>query len=68
VQGRVVREIQMLRAIWRELETELRNDLYGHEWGNPGYIQGRVLVSYRASSRPYQGKLLVPHEHPSVNI
>jgi len=41
VQGRVVREIRMLRAMWRELETELRNDLYGHEGGNPGYRQGR---------------------------
>jgi isocitrate dehydrogenase len=25
----------MLRAMWRELETELRNDLYGYEWGKP---------------------------------
>ena len=33
-------QIRMLRAMWRELETELRNDLYGHEGGNPGYRQG----------------------------
>ncbi len=30
-------EIRMLRAMWRELETGLRNDLYGHEGGNPGH-------------------------------
>ena len=40
MQGRVVREIRMLRAMWRELETELRNDLYGHEGGNSGDRQG----------------------------
>ncbi|MGB5453356.1 MAG: hypothetical protein WBN00_14795, partial [Sedimenticolaceae bacterium] len=35
MQGCAVREIRMLRAMWRELETELRNDLYGYEWGKP---------------------------------
>jgi hypothetical protein len=33
VQGRVVREIRMLRAMWRELQTGLRNDLFGHKGG-----------------------------------
>jgi len=35
-----VREIRLLRAMWRELETELRNFLNGHEGGNAGYGQG----------------------------
>jgi transposase-like protein len=35
-----VREICMLRLRWRELETELRLTLIGHEGGNPGYRQG----------------------------
>jgi len=34
---RVVKEIFMLRARWRELETELRTRLNGHEGGNFGY-------------------------------
>ena len=41
MQVRAVREIRMLRAMWRALETGLRNDLYGHEGGNPGYRQAR---------------------------
>jgi hypothetical protein len=40
MQERVVRQIRMLRAMRRELETELRRPLYGHEGGNPGYGQG----------------------------
>jgi len=48
-----VREILMLRAKWRELETELRTGLNGHEGGNPGYSQAGVLTGDRASSRPY---------------
>jgi hypothetical protein len=44
----------MLRARWRELETELRTRLNGHEGGNPGYSQADVLTGHRASSRPYQ--------------
>jgi hypothetical protein len=38
-----VREICMLRAMWRVLETGLRKLLNGHEDGNVGYSQG---VSY----------------------
>ena len=38
-----MREIRTLRAMWRVLETELRNLLTGHEGGNAGYRQG---VSY----------------------
>ena len=36
-----MREIRMLRAKWRELETEPRTSLAGHEGGNPGYRQGK---------------------------
>jgi hypothetical protein len=46
----------MLRAMWRELETGPRITLAGHEAGNPGYIQGSVLMGCRASYRPYQDK------------
>jgi len=35
-----VRQIRMLRAMRRELETELRLLLLGHEGGNPGHGQG----------------------------
>ena len=40
VQERVVRQIRMLRAMWRELETGLRRLLTGHEEGNLGHSQG----------------------------
>ena len=40
MQERVVRQIRMLRAMWRELETGLRRLLIGHEGGNLGYSQG----------------------------
>jgi hypothetical protein len=35
-----VREIRTLRAMRRELETEPRRRLFGHEGGNPGNSQG----------------------------
>ena len=35
-----MRQIRMLRAMRRELETALRILLTGHEGGNPGYSQG----------------------------
>ena len=35
-----MREIRLLRAMWRALETESRNPLTGHEGGNAGYSQG----------------------------
>src|SRR5712692_3606790 len=40
VQERVVRQIRMLRAMRRELETGLRCLLHGHAGGNPGHGQG----------------------------
>ena len=49
-----MREIRMLRARRRGLETESRIILPGHEGGNPGYRQGRSY-GHRASPRPYQG-------------
>mgnify|MGYP002808841390 CR=1 FL=1 len=48
-----MREIRTLRAKWRELETEPRSLLNGHEGGNPGHGQASVLMGHRASSRPY---------------
>ena len=38
-----MREIRMLRAMWRELETGPRITLAGHEGGNPGYRQESSL-------------------------
>ena len=35
-----MREIRMLRAMRRELETDPRRVLIGHEGGNPGRSQG----------------------------
>jgi len=35
-----VREIRMLRVMWRELETGSRTSPAGHEGGKPGYRQG----------------------------
>ncbi len=45
-----MREIRMLRATWRGLETGLRTTLLGHERGNPGYRQGETYGSPRQSS------------------
>ena len=47
MQERVVREIRMLRVMWRELETGSRTSLAGHEGGNSGYRQG---VFYRVTA------------------
>ena len=52
VQERVVRQIRMLRAMWRELETGLRPLLTGHEGETPDTAKERPS-DYRASSRPY---------------
>jgi hypothetical protein len=38
-----VREIRMLRSMWRGLETESRLGLHGHERGNPGHRQAPTL-------------------------
>jgi hypothetical protein len=40
---RLVREIRTLRAMWRSLETGLRQFLNGHEEGNLGYKPRRSL-------------------------
>ena len=42
-----MREIRMLRAMWRALETEPRRILNGHEGGNAGYSQGVAYGSPR---------------------
>ena len=49
-----MREIRMLRSMWRGLETESRLGLHGHERGNSGYRQDHGLTDHRASPRPYQ--------------
>ena len=45
-----MREIRMLRAMWRALETGLRNLLTGHEGGNAGHRQGASFESPRQCS------------------
>jgi len=45
-----VREIRMLRAMWRALETGLRNLLTGHEGGNAGHRLGASFGSPRQCS------------------
>ena len=45
-----MREICMLRARWRGLETEPRTSLHGHEGGNPGHSQGTPYGPPRQSS------------------
>jgi hypothetical protein len=42
-----VRQIRMLRAMRRELETGLRWLLHGHAGGNPGHGQGATCGSPR---------------------
>ena len=51
-----MREIRTLRAMWRALETELRQFLNGHEEGNLGY-KAKEKPGRRASARPYQDRL-----------
>ncbi len=52
-----MREIRTLRAMRRELETEPRRVLFGHEGGNPGHSQG-VPYGPPPSSRPYRGTIV----------
>ena len=62
-----MREIRTLRARWRELETEPRTGLNGHEGRNPGYSQASVLTGHRASSRPYRDfTIRYPADEPYV--
>jgi hypothetical protein len=51
-----VRQIRMLRAMWRELETGLRRLPHGHGRGNPETATDSP-TDYRASSRPYQPRV-----------
>ena len=50
VQERVVREIRMLHATWRGLETGLRTTLLGHEERKLRHRQGETYGSPRQSS------------------
>ncbi len=45
-----MREIRMLRATWRGLETESRTTLLGHEERKLGYRQGKTYGLPRQSS------------------
>ncbi len=45
-----MREIRMLRLMWRGLETELRITLAGHEGGNSGHRQGEAPLSPRPTA------------------
>ena len=47
-----MRQIRMLRAMRRELETGLRRLLHGQAGGNPDTAK-ELPTDYRASSRPY---------------
>jgi hypothetical protein len=46
-----VREIRTLRAMWRALETELRQLLNGHAGGNLGYKPRRNLPATAPAAR-----------------
>ena len=54
-----MREIRMLRAMWRALETGPRQVLNGHEGGNPGYKPRMSLRANRTSARPYQDHVTI---------
>ena len=62
-----MREIRMLRAMRRELETGLRWLLHGHERGNPAATAKELPTDYRASSRPYRGRN-VDDENATVSL
>lgn len=50
-----MREIRMLRAMWRELETGPRSTLPGHEGGNPGDRQGSACgLPRQLSTLPFR--------------
>ena len=61
-----MRSIRMLRAMRRELKTELRTLLLGHEGRNPGHGQGDASGS-RASSRPYRDRRRAAMPFPNCN-
>jgi hypothetical protein len=54
-----VREIRMLRVMWRGLETEPRSALHGHERGNPGYGQEQTYRATAPVLDPTGGHLLI---------
>ena len=56
-----MREIRTLRAMWRALETELRQLLNGHEEGNLGYKPRRNLRATAPALDPTN------YELPSVD-
>ena len=53
MQERVVRQLRMLRAMWRELETGLVLSYTGTQ-GETADTANERPTGYRASSRPYQ--------------
>ena len=61
-----MREIRTLRAKWRELETELRTLLNGHEGGNPGHGQASVLRATAPVPDPTGGEAIARHVEPYI--
>ena len=66
MQERVVRQIRMLRAMRRELETELRILLLGHEGGNPRHGQGDAYGFLRQLSTLPGSCRRAPHGRRAV--
>ena len=58
-----MREIRMLRARWRGLETEPRTSLHGHERGNPGHSQG---MPYGPPRQPSTLPIIYNERKPKV--
>ena len=54
-----MREIRTLRARWRELETEPRTLLNGHEGRNLGYSQAGVLRAIAPVPEPTQASVTI---------
>jgi hypothetical protein len=60
-----VREIRTLRAMWRALETGLRQYLNGHEEGNLGYKPRRSLRAAAPALDPTRFRMAVSVLNPS---
>ena len=63
-----MREIRLLRAMRRALETGLRKLLTGHEGGNAGYRQGGPFESPRQCSTLPSSKSLLIRSACSISI